>query len=83
MTITVVAPSCGAFVGPDLDRDCDVDQADYEVFESCASGPEVPLEIGCESGDLDGDNDMDQSDFGILQACMSGANIPADPTCAD
>ena len=83
----------GATVGPngcpsppipaDFDYDGDVDQGDVTVFEACASGPDVPLEPGCEDKDFDSDNDIDQSDFGIVQRCISGENNPGDPNCAD
>jgi len=67
----------------DFDRDNDVDQHDFEVFQACVSGPAIPLSTGCESADLDHDGDVDQSDFGIFQRCYSGADNPADPNCAN
>lgn len=67
----------------DFDRDGDVDQNDYSLFVSCASGPAIPLTPGCEDKNLDSDNDVDQSDFGIFQRCYSGENNPGDPNCAD
>ena len=54
---------------------------DVDAFESCASGPAIPLTPGCEDKDFDTDNDTDQSDFGILQRCYSGEDNPADPNC--
>lgn len=68
-------------VAADLDRDCDVDAVDFSLFRQCVSGPQQPLNPGCEASDLDGDNDVDQSDFGILQKCFSGPGMPADPNC--
>jgi hypothetical protein len=65
-------PACSTFVAPDFDYDCDVDQADYTVFEVCASGPDVPLAPGCEDKDFDNDGDEDHSDFATLQRCFSG-----------
>lgn len=78
-------PTCTAFAPVDFDRDCDVDMNDFAVFESCASGPEVPREYtaGCEAADLDTDGDVDQSDFSGFQRCHSGQGNPADPACAD
>jgi hypothetical protein len=67
---------------PDLDLDCDVDAGDLLLFESCASGPAVPLSGGCENRDCDADNDVDQSDFGVFQRCYSGQGNPPDPDCA-
>jgi Zn-dependent metalloprotease len=67
----------------DYDYDCDVDHNDFLEFESCASGPAIPLNPGCEDKDFDSDNDVDQNDFAIFQRCYSGENNPADPNCAD
>lgn len=67
----------------DYDRDTDVDQADQDQFENCASAPGVQYVTGCQGKDLDNDDDVDQSDFGIFQRCMSGEANPANPDCAD
>jgi hypothetical protein len=77
-----VIPECPA-IQPNYDRDCDVDQADYQVFEACASGPEVPHGVDCSDRDFDKDGDVDQEDFAVFQACISGEDHPADPSCAD
>ncbi|MBP7937720.1 MAG: hypothetical protein KA354_24025 [Phycisphaerae bacterium] len=65
----------------DFDRDGDVDTEDFEAFESCASGPAVHLQPGCEAKDVDRDNDVDQSDFGAFQRCYSGTDRPARVGC--
>lgn len=67
----------------DLDCDLDVDSADFDLFESCTSGPGInhngsPL---CQAADLDDDGDVDQTDIGLLQRCLSGADVPAEPDC--
>lgn len=68
----------------DLDGDEDVDQDDYEIFATCATGPGVtPPGVGCDIADLDGDEDVDQSDFGLFQKCLSGEDIPAAAECRD
>ena len=77
-----VIPECPA-IPCDYDEDCDVDQADYTVFEACASGPDVPYAVDCEYADLDSNGDVDQGDFAVFQQCMSGEGNPADPNCAD
>ena len=64
------------------DFDCDVDQADYALFETCASGPGYTYASGGDDRDFDSDGDIDQSDFAIFQRCYSGENVPADPNCA-
>jgi len=75
---------CPVPIPGDLDRDGDVDQTDFGLFQQCLSGADVPQEEpACESALLDEDNDVDANDFGIFQVCISGPNIPADPNCAD
>ncbi len=66
----------------DLDRDCDVDLDDLNLFDACFRGPQVPFDPGCEDRTFDADIDVDQDDFGIFQRCYSGENNPADPNCA-
>ncbi len=66
----------------DLDRDCDVDQEDFGLFQVCYSGPGIPPPAQCEFPDFDGDGDVDHDDFGTFQDCMSGPNVCADPGCA-
>jgi hypothetical protein len=67
----------------DFDDDYDVDGDDLDLFVSCASGPGLPYEEGCEAADLDADQDVDSTDFAILQRCHSGAGRVARPACAD
>lgn len=79
----LVATTVGYTPG-DLDHDCDVDQADLELFIACAQGPGVVQTLpGCSEALLDGDNDVDSADFGIFQRCWSGSGTPADPACRD
>ncbi len=75
--------AAGDPVAPDLDHDCDVDTADFTLFEACVSGPAVPRLTGCADRDFDGDGDVDLSDFGILQRCFRGQDQPPIPGCAD
>lgn len=65
----------------DLDGDGDVDEADFNAFQGCMAGAELPPPSGCQSADLDQDLDVDQTDFGLFQRCMSGSGQPADPAC--
>ena len=65
----------------DFDRDNDVDQTDFGVFQECVSGPAIPVSTGCEAADFDHDGDVDQKDFGIFQRCFSGPNIAPAPAC--
>ena len=73
---------CPPVIPGDFDRDGDVDPADYTVFETCASGPDVPYAVDCGYADLDSNGDVDQDDFGLFQVCMTGANITGSPDCA-
>ena len=63
----------------DIDRDGDVDQEDFGLFQACLSGDTRPYEAGCEDADLDKDGDVDQGDFTEFYTCMGGANQP--PGC--
>lgn len=75
-----VIPECPA-IPADYDGDCDVDQADYQAFEVCASGPGYNFAIDCDDRDLDSDGDVDQSDSAVFQRCFSGPDVPAEPSC--
>lgn len=80
--LAVDETGCPAPVTGDFDRDGDVDSGDFEAFESCASGPGIPLALDCGTSDFDGDTDVDQVDFSIFQRCFSGEGIAADPNCS-
>jgi len=68
----------------DLNQDGNVDQADFELFTACATGPALGPATGtCIDADFDHDTDIDQSDFGTLQRCYSSEHNPADPHCAE
>lgn len=68
----------------DLDFDRDVDGADLDRFEACATGPGIPyVDDCCREADIDLDGDVDQTDLGFVQRCFSGTGTPADPHCAD
>jgi hypothetical protein len=77
-----VIPECPA-IPADYDNDCDVDQADYQAFQTCASGPGCAYANDCDNRDFDGDNDVDQADFATFQRCVSGEGQAAAPQCAD
>jgi hypothetical protein len=66
----------------DLDRDGDVDEADFNLFEGCLSGPAVAYVGACSDRNLDADGDVDQSDFGLFQRCYGGQDNPPEPACA-
>jgi hypothetical protein len=71
VTLTISA------VAADFDQDCDVDQADFGLMQSCMTGPGVVLtDPNCNKADLDGDDDVDAADFSILQLCLNGPDRP-------
>jgi hypothetical protein len=51
----------------DLNGDGVVDLADFAVFTTCLTGPEVAVVAGCEPADLDLDADVDLADFSVMQ----------------
>ncbi|NLE58847.1 MAG: hypothetical protein GX616_10835, partial [Planctomycetes bacterium] len=82
--IAVDTTGCPPVVPCDRDRDGDVDQADWDQFELCASGSGIAQDRqDCDWAKLDADNDVDQADFAAFQRCYSGENVPADPNCAN
>jgi len=67
---------------PDLDRDGDVDQTDFGLFQACLSGPGIPsADTGCERASLDTDNDVDSADIVLFSGCISGPSVAGDPEC--
>jgi hypothetical protein len=70
------------FAYGDFDRDFDVDEDDFIIFQDCSTGPNIPFTAPeCNEVDADDDADIDQNDFGIFQRCYSGAGTTADPNC--
>jgi hypothetical protein len=59
----------------DVDRDCDVDLADFAALAACLAGPNAPQAPGCPPGadaDLDNDTDVDLADFATFQDRFGG-----------
>ncbi len=70
------------FAPADLDRDDDVDQADFGIFQNCMSGSYIPqYDDDCRRARLDFDDDVDADDLMILLRCATGPNRPADLNC--
>lgn len=74
----------------DADRDGDVDQEDFAVFQLCYTGQNLgPVAPEClcfdrpDVGTGKPDGDVDQADYQAFEACASGPMIPADPACDD
>ena len=66
-----------ALVPSDLDRDGDVDQTDFGIFQACYTAAPGSIQTGCEGADFDGTTTIDYLDFNQFQACMAGPNQPA------
>lgn len=70
---------------PDLNDDNRVNDLDFILWKTCASGPTIPRtnpDVRCNRADSDGDTDVDMDDFAIFQACYSG-DMPLDANCAN
>jgi len=74
VTVTgTTAPACSDLSPADLNFDCTVDLADYELLHDCLDGPGVGTPpVGCSqaefsSSDLDFDHDADLTDYRIFQ----------------
>ncbi len=52
--------------------DLQVDLNDYNSFKGCMSGPDNPMNKGCDCADVDGDNDIDLRDFSWMQRGFTG-----------
>jgi Tol biopolymer transport system component len=78
-TLTVVGPP----IAPgDMDRDGDVDQKDFGLFQACLSGTAVlQNEPGCIDAHLDNDSDVDQADVALFFDCLSGPAVQANLDC--
>jgi hypothetical protein len=94
----VVDPETGCIPIPaDFDNDGIVDEFDFDIFQPCSTGPNIPydpgnLPVDCEMtpdaqniipADLDADGDVDHDDFALFQRCVVFENADADPNCAD
>lgn len=63
----------------DTDRDGDVDQQDFAVFQACLTGQGAGVPAGCECLDRSGgaaDGDIDQDDWGAFESTATGSGIP-------
>ncbi len=74
---------CPPAIPGDLNRDGDVDQADFGSLQSCLSVPGVAATGSCAQADLDSDTDVDREDVAVFIGCLSGADVPADPDCGE
>jgi hypothetical protein len=74
---SVDSTGCTPVIAGDLDRDGDVDEADFGIFQRCLSGDAIHYPSGCANADLDNDQDVDTADFIRFLQRISGPNVPA------
>jgi len=78
--VAAITTSCNPVVFADADRDLDVDQDDFAVFQRCYTGPDnPPLPTGpgyCFCFDRLDDKDVDEADYSAFEACATGPGIP-------
>ncbi|UCG17787.1 MAG: family 10 glycosylhydrolase [Phycisphaerales bacterium] len=55
----------------DLNRDGEVDEADYLLFEPCLQGPETTVSGDCQTADADDDGDVDLADYAAFEQAFS------------
>jgi len=67
----------------DLDKDGDVDQADFGMLQVCYNAPGVPPTPECQAMDLNHDMWVGGPDYSVLQGCLSGSGVVADKSCDD
>jgi len=71
---------CCPQVWADVDRDGDVDQADFAAFQICFSGAGTTASSECNCWDRDssgaGDGDVDADDYSVFNTCWTGPNVP-------
>ncbi|HRR84428.1 MAG TPA: hypothetical protein P5316_05405 [Phycisphaerae bacterium] len=68
----------------DFDRDGDIDQEDFGLFQTCLSGAFVPpTEPACQTMNLDGDLDVDADDLSLFLGCMAGTGLPPAVNCTN
>lgn len=81
----VDASGCSAANLPgDLDRDGDVDMADFGLFQACLKGSHVAQnDPQCAGAKLDDNEFVDLNDVAVFRGCMGGAGIAGDPNCAN
>lgn len=68
---------------PDLDKDGDVDQADFGGLQACFTRAGLPPVIGCEAADFNRDGTITSADLLIFNGCLSGSAVVANKTCDD
>ncbi|UCD30078.1 MAG: hypothetical protein JSV03_06290, partial [Planctomycetota bacterium] len=68
-------------VWADADKDGDLDQDDFAMFQACYTGVDGGIlsnPVYCQCFNRDGDTDIDNDDFTPFQDCATGPAIPFD-----
>ncbi len=66
----------------DLDRDRDVDQADFGLLQACLTGVSVPsTDPACGRARQDADTDVDPEDVAAFLQCLGASGQTPDPEC--
>ena len=72
--ISVIQPE--PEVWPDADKDGDVDQTDFAMFQRChTGGGTFTLSDLCRKFDRDKDLDVDETDYGEFEKCATGPSV--------
>lgn len=69
---------CNLEIFADLDRDLDVDQADFGQMQLCLAGSFVAVSGNCLCLDRDRDGNVDDVDLTAFTRCVTGPAIPFD-----
>ncbi len=81
--LPVDANGCSVRVPGDMDRDGDVDQIDFGLFQKCLTAYGTPsADPACDNAEIDGAAGIGSGDFAAFLRCMTGPDIPAVPECA-
>jgi len=66
----------------DFDRDGDIDQEDFGLFQPCLSGAFMEqTDPDCQAMTLDDDTDVDGDDLTLFLGCVSGSGMPPEVNC--
>jgi hypothetical protein len=82
-TETVTVSLTVRTVLPDMDKDGDVDQADFGGLQVCFTQPGAQPLVGCEVADFNHDRTVTSADLAVFKGCLSGSGVLADKTCDD
>jgi len=83
ITVGDTVDCCGG-IASDFDGDDDIDHEDFSFFQTCYTGIDGGVPVGCECADLDRDGAaVGPSDRNLLELCATGPEIPPYNTNCD